>query len=241
MRKIKNLGLATGLALAAAAGSASAAYGYSYSNGYDNGYNNTGYNTGYSSNGYGRTVRCESRDNRTVYCGVDTSGGVSLVQQISQSSCIRGRTWGADGRGIWVAGGCRGTFAINTGQGGAYGDNGYRSGYDDRNGYDDRSGYDSRYGDGYGNGSGYNGGYSNGAYSGRTIRCESKNGRTRYCSLDTRYGVSLVNQYSHQPCIEGSTWGASGNRVWVTNGCRADFATGSSRYGYNQNGYDPRY
>lgn len=218
MRKMKTLGLATGLALAAAAGSASAAYGY------NNGYYNNGYNSAYN-NGYGRTVRCESRDSRTVYCGVDTSGGVSLVQQNSQSSCIRGRTWGADGRGIWVSRGCRGTFAIND----RYQDGRY--GYND-NRYNDSRYNDNRYRDPrYGN-----------SYSGRTIRCESTNGRTRYCSMDTRYGVSIVNQHSDRPCIQGSTWGVSGgSRVWVTGGCRADFASGSSQYGYNQGYYDRRY
>ena len=236
MRKMKTLGLATGLVLAAAAGNASAAYGY-----------NNGYNNAYSSNGYGRTVRCESNDNRTIYCGVDTSGGVSLVQQISRSSCIRGRTWGADGRGIWVAQGCRATFAINDRNDNRYGnsngyDNGYNSGYD--NNYNNNN-YNNNYNNGYNNGysnNGYNNGYAGtSAYRGQTIRCDSSNGRTRYCGIDTRNGVSIVRQRSHQPCIQGSTWGASGNRVWVTNGCRADFASGSSRYGYNRDGYNRRY
>jgi hypothetical protein len=211
---MKTLGLATGLALAAAAGSASAAYGYN--NGYyNNGYSNNGYNSAYN-NGYGRTVRCESRDNRTVYCGVDTSGGVTLVQQNSQNSCVRGRTWGADGRGIWVSRGCRGTFAIND----RYGNSAY--------------GYNNRDND-------YNNRYGNSRYTGRVVRCESRDGRTRYCSIDTRYGVGIVNQHSDRPCIEGNTWGVSRNRVWVTGGCRADFATGASRYGYNNGYYDRRY
>lgn len=244
--RMKTLGLATGLVLAVAAGNASAAYGYN--NGYDSGYNNNGYGSNgygsnaYASNGNGQTVRCESRDNRTVYCGVDTSGGVTLVQQISQSSCIRGRTWGADGRGIWVARGCRGTFAINDRNDNR---NGYGNSYN--NGYSN-NGYGNN---GYGN-NGYNNGYSNNGYSnngyrgtraygGQTVRCESSDGRTRYCGIDTQNGVTIVNQRSHQPCIEGRTWGASGNRVWVTNGCRADFASGSGRYGYSGNGYDPRY
>jgi hypothetical protein len=202
------LGLATGLALAAAAGSASAAYGQG------SGYYNNGYN-----NGYARTVRCESQDNRTVYCGVDTSGGVSLVQQNSQSSCVRGRTWGADGRGIWVSRGCRGTFAISDRNGAAYGYN---------------NGYNNGYGNGYRN--------DTPRYTGRVVRCESNDNRTRYCSMDTRYGVGIVNQHSDSACVEGRTWGVSGsNRVWVTGGCRADFAAGASRYGYNNGGYNGRY
>ena len=238
MRKMKTLVLASGLALAAVAGSASASYGYN--NGYNSAYDN-GYNSG---NGYGRTVRCESRDSRTVYCGADASSGVRLVQQLSRSACIRGRTWGADGRGIWVARGCRGTFAINDRIDDRYGSrNGYGSGYN--NGYDNYSngGYNNG---GYSNGGYSNGGYNNGygsnrGYSNQSVRCESTDGRTRVCGIDTRNGLRIVSQRSHQPCIQGSTWGASGNGVWVTDGCRADFATGSSQYGYNRDGYDRRY
>ena len=244
MRKIRILGLVTGLVLAAAAGSTSAAYGYT--GGYNNGYYNNGYaSNGYSSNaygnnGYGQTVRCESRDNRTVYCGVDTSGGVALVQQISQSACIRGRTWGADGRGIWVAGGCRGTFAINSRGDSGYGyNNGYSTGYGNNNGYGSNYGNSTEYNNNYNNG--YNGYGGNPSYVGRTIRCESKDGRTRYCGMNTRYGVTIVRQRSSSPCLQGRTWGATGNQVWVTGGCRADFASGSSQYGYNRNGYAPRY
>ena len=86
------------------------------------------------------------------------------------------------------------------------------------------------YGNGYSNGA-YNNGYRSGNYnrSARVVRCESKDGRTRTCGMDTRYGVTIVNQYSQSPCIEGSTWGADRNRVWVTRGCRADFAAGAMR------------
>jgi hypothetical protein len=212
---------AAGVLLAASAGSASAAYGY------NNGYYGGGYN-----GGYGATIRCESRDNRTTLCPVDTRAGVQLVDQTSRNSCIRGRTWGADSRGIWVAGGCRGIFAINTGAygNGAYGYNGYGNG---------------AYGNGaYGNGAyGYDRYGSNGYYgrNSRVVRCESRDGRTRYCGMDTRYGVSLVNQHSSSPCIRGSTWGVSRDRVWVSRGCRGDFATGASGYGYNNGYYDRRY
>ena len=60
---------------------------------------------------YGR-VRCESRDRRTEYCGVDIRGGVRLVRQLSDRRCVRGSTWGTDGRGIWVTDGCRAEFEL---------------------------------------------------------------------------------------------------------------------------------
>jgi hypothetical protein len=227
---------AAGILLATSAGSASAAYGYN--NGY---YSNGSYGGAYGA----QTVRCESRDNRTTLCGVDTRGGVQLVNQESRDSCIRGRTWGTDSRGIWVARGCRGVFAVNTGaySNGAYGyNNGYPpAAYGYNNGYPSTA-YDNGY-----RSSAYNNGYqaygSNGYRSnGRTIRCESNDSRTRYCSMDTRYGVSLVNQRSSSPCIQGSTWGVSRDRVWVSRGCRGDFAVGSTGNAYNRgSSFDRRY
>lgn len=60
-------------------------------------------------------VRCESRDGRWTHCPADTRGGVELVRQRSRSACIRGQTWGADRRGVWVSGGCRGEFRAGGG------------------------------------------------------------------------------------------------------------------------------
>ncbi|TWI03714.1 Protein of unknown function (DUF3011) [Luteimonas cucumeris] len=58
------------------------------------------------------------------------------------------------------------------------------------------------------------------------VRCESDDGRTRQCAADTHGGVKLLRQLSDSACIEGQTWGFSRNGIWVTQGCRADFATG---------------
>lgn len=60
------------------------------------------------------TLTCESRSSRRVYCAADTRGGATLQQQLPGSApCIFGNTWGADGEGIWVQRGCRGTFVVN--------------------------------------------------------------------------------------------------------------------------------
>jgi hypothetical protein len=61
--------------------------------------------------GYGGSFRCESTDNRTRYCNVDTRSGVRLVRQLSRSSCIEGRTWGMTRDGVWVSRGCRAEFS----------------------------------------------------------------------------------------------------------------------------------
>jgi hypothetical protein len=77
-------------------------------------------------------------------------------------------------------------------------------------------------GNGYGNGNGY----------ASRFRCESSNSRTRYCQVDTRYGVELVRQLSNSACIEGRSWGVNRDGVWVSRGCRAEFALGGSDFGY---------
>ena len=93
------------------------AYPGSYPNG---GYPNGGYPGNYPPpggypNGYGQTIRCESTDNHTRHCDVDTRGGVYLSRRLSDAACTQGRTWGYDNRGIWVTGGCRGEFTVGGG------------------------------------------------------------------------------------------------------------------------------
>lgn len=84
----------------------------------------------------------------------------------------------------------------------------------------------------------YDDGYQRGMD--RVVRCESRDGRTSYCRMDTRGGVRLVRQFSDSACIRGRTWGVRGDAVWVTRGCRARFA--GSPYGDNRYyGYDDRY
>lgn len=62
---------------------------------------------------------------------------------------------------------------------------------------------------------------------GRSVRCESTNGRYRECAMDTRGQVQLVRQISSAQCIQGRSWGQTRNGVWVNNGCRAEFAVGT--------------
>jgi DUF3011 family protein len=57
------------------------------------------------------------------------------------------------------------------------------------------------------------------------ITCESDNGQRAECRYQRSGGqVSLVRQLSTTPCTRNSTWGTgSGNTIWVTRGCRAEF------------------
>ena len=68
-----------------------------------------------------------------------------------------------------------------------------------------------------------------------TITCESRNGSYQSCAADTRGGVTLSRQLSSQGCWEGDTWGYDRNRIWVNNGCRAQFNVGSSSSSGNKN------
>jgi hypothetical protein len=133
--------------------------------------------------GYGsRLIRCESNDYRQTYCRADTRGGVRLTRQVSNSSCIQGRSWDYDGGGIWVSNGCKADFAV--------------------------------------------GGYWEDRGPGRVVRCESNNGRTVRCNVDTRGGVRLLRRISNAACYQGRSWDWDRSGIWVSNGCRADFQIG---------------
>jgi hypothetical protein len=78
-------------------------------------------------------VTCESLNGRQQLCGADTRAGVRLVNQLSGSSCVEGRTWGTTRNAIWVTSGCRAQFQVgtsNTRYSRRY-DNRYNNGYND--------------------------------------------------------------------------------------------------------------
>ena len=144
-------------------------------------------------NGDGRTVRCDSNDNRYRQCAID-GRGARLVRQYSKSPCVEGRTWGV-GRGfVWVTDGCRAEFAS-----GGYGGGGGWGG-----------------GNGGGNGGGWN-------TPGQTLYCGSDDGRPRRCNVTIRRDARLVRQASKAACTEGRSWGWDRDGIWVSNGCRGDF------------------
>lgn len=60
----------------------------------------------------------------------------------------------------------------------------------------------------------------------RTISCESRRGRYRFCPADTDNRVELRRQYSGTPCVLWRNWGYDYRGVWVDNGCRAEFRVG---------------
>lgn len=60
----------------------------------------------------------------------------------------------------------------------------------------------------------------------RTITCESRNYRYRYCRVDTDNRVSLERQRSSTRCRLGDNWGYDRRGVWVDRGCAAEFRVG---------------
>ena len=89
---------------------------------------------------------------------------------------------------------------------------------------------------GYSNNNGYANGHS------RTVRCESTNSRQVFCRVNTQGGVRIVRQLSHSACMQGRSWNYDSRGIWVSRGCRADFAISSGRYNrrgdsYSSNGY----
>jgi hypothetical protein len=62
------------------------------------------------------------------------------------------------------------------------------------------------------------------------ITCASHRGQYNSCRLPVRGTARLVHQLSDRPCVRGRTWGQRGSsRVWVSRGCRGDFAVRTDR------------
>lgn len=76
-----------------------------------------------------------------------------------------------------------------------------------------------------------------GGQYGRTVRCESRNGRTQRCGVRTENRVQLVRRLGGN-CTQGRSWGYNASHIWVSNGCRAEFAYGR---GVGGGGHYPGY
>ena len=70
---------------------------------------------GYHGGGGLDQTTCESVDNREIECEMNTRGNVRIVRQLSKTSCVQGQTWGVNRHGVWVTGGCRAVFAVDSG------------------------------------------------------------------------------------------------------------------------------
>jgi hypothetical protein len=197
------------------------------------------------------TVVCESHGGR-VTCPVTTVGGVAVGKQLSQSSCVQGRSWGFTNNSIWVDEGCRAEFVVG-GQPtrAARLDGSVRCESHDGNRVDcaaDTSsgvrmtrqlsktscafgrdwGYTSR---GVWVTNGCRAEFAVDSSAFQTVKCESQDGKRRHCGADTAFGVELNRQISGADCIRNRSWGYDSQGIWVTGGCRAEFAVGAGRPG----------
>jgi hypothetical protein len=148
-------------------------------------------------------VRCESVDGKPQRCTADTRSGVQVVRQISSRPCGFGREWGYDDEGIWVVEGCRAEFAVRS----AVARNDVRQERREARREIRREARQET------------------AYVPNLV-CESENNTRKHCRTDTRHGITLVRQLSDNTCVRDRTWGVDRDGVWVTGGCRAEFTWG---------------
>lgn len=67
--------------------------------------------TGWNGGNSGYTITCSSEDNRRKTCAYDARQGRPILQQqLSNTSCREGYSWGYAGNQVWVDRGCRGRF-----------------------------------------------------------------------------------------------------------------------------------
>lgn len=195
------------------------------------------------------TLKCESVNNRPARCGTADARNPRLIRQESSTPCIRGQTWGHDGSGVWVTGGCRALIRVDMPVAEITVNCESVNGRAARCGYPGATqvrlvrqisgapcvrgqtwGHDS---DGLWVGSGCRGQFrllpasegegSAGAAGGNIVTCRSNAGSYTFCPVAVPNRVTLERQLSNTRCREGRTWGYAHDGIWATNGCRARF------------------
>lgn len=201
-----------------------------------------------SSSGSGdraRTVRCESEDDAYRECGAAGEGSVSLVTERSRSACVQGQSWGVRNGMLWVDRGCRADFLVGSteaassdatlvceshgslrrcGASTGAGVRLVRQLSDSPCTFNETWGWDVT---GVWVNEGCRAEFSVGAATPRNtalVVCESTGNRRNHCRAETRYGVELVRQLSDSACVRNRTWGEDSDGIWVSEGCRGEFA-----------------
>ena len=200
-------------------------------------------------------ISCESRNYQRNYCS--TGGSIvsaRLVQQTSNASCVKGRTWGNDSNGIWVTQGCAGEFDFKwaneprpaPGRQIACASQNYQQRFCPSDGritrawlIEQRSQSACLQGRSWGYqdtgiwvSSGCSGvfgvegrGPAPGPPPFDRIACESRGYQQAFCSAPSPIARAwLVEQRSETACIQGDNWGFQRNGIWVDKGCGGLFA-----------------
>jgi hypothetical protein len=198
-------------------------------------------------------VVCESQKGERQLCAADLDraadpgGGVFLARQLSAAACNENETWGYDAERdqIWVEKGCRAEFIV----GARFDPKKAIEPLDNTitcesaNGKRTLCTADTSGGVRIGRQWGYDakGIWVNGncraefAVRGKpktivtTLSCEAHDAARVQCPVDTRYGVALVRQLGDSFCVLGRTWDFDATGVWVSDGCRGQFALGGYR------------
>ena len=195
-------------------------------------------------------VVCESEDGRRRNCKADTTAGVQIVRSLGDKACAFGREWGYDADGIWVTKGCRAEFVVrsrkptiqtvtcaseNKARNHCPAETQFGVAFikqiSEREcilgetwGFDEKGVWVT---------GGCQGQFALGGYrlppdavppTAEKVTCESLDGGHKECRTDTARGVGLIRQISNSDCVLNRTWGYNRNGIWVTNGCRGEFA-----------------
>lgn len=56
-----------------------------------------------------------------------------------------------------------------------------------------------------------------------TVKCESVDGKYRECGVGAASDIRVLRQLSKTNCARGQTWGYLNGKIWVDEGCRAEF------------------
>jgi len=204
----------------------------------------------------GQSVLCESSNGKYHECRVSGVGRVVLAQQLSDTACVEGKTWGTRNGMVWVSNGCRGEFDLSANVAGTNLICESKNNIKHSCRADVRPGVtlarqlsDNACVRGRTWGTNREGvwvdkgcraeftiadrGSVRQSANARVIRCESSNNGRSNCGADTSYGVHLARQISKNSCNLGSDWGYDHSGIWVDHGCRADFTIGGYRTGAN--------
>jgi Protein of unknown function (DUF3011) len=165
---------------------------------------------GGASSAFAEQITCESRHDAPEACGTVKAGSnVTLMRQISDTPCVEGRNWGTgpDHDSIWVSGGCRAVFDVQSQSRRVAS----RSVEADRNDHDDQGEpRDDRVGNRAGTGAGQNendgGGYSQDPPVGDRAdnsRNEERRDGSRHASADR------LRASARRACIDQAATGRS--------------------------------
>ncbi len=145
-----------------------------------------------------RTIRCNSEDGGYHLCATGAIERAQVTRQISGSACREGYSWGRRPDGIWVDKGCRAEFEVYS----------YEDSATSAPASPPVSAPPAA---------------SPAPDSTQSVRCESDDGRYRFCGTGVIRSAQLSRRLSDAECKLNYSWGYREDGVWVDRGCRAEF------------------